>query len=309
MYRAITVGLTLSALAFSPANAQESETPPILKPTLQTSGLDEDDDLLNPDLDDGPRRPKGPQIPVEIQTQITTESDEISRRAEAIAAELQELQELLATDRENGKAELARRLAAAESLQTRVGELGVAEKKNKKLPRGTYKTPLSLDRLPRRAYRSVGFKGGPDQYRWWQNRLRQALSGFSPALRPLVVQRANELKSRGDGLSVALEAKLRPHADRAVRAAVEATPFGRGFDKRLDQLLLRKKKKKKKRKQFVVAEPSNKVARGAVVSDLDGTSGPVVLLPRVRDPLTGRMQVIVNDPLGGALPPHMRTSK
>ena len=47
MNRAITVGLlTLTALTLSPANAQESE-PPVLKPTLQTSGLDDDDDKLN----------------------------------------------------------------------------------------------------------------------------------------------------------------------------------------------------------------------------------------------------------------------
>jgi hypothetical protein len=303
MNRAITVGLlTLTALTLSPANAQESE-PPVLKPTLQTSGLDDDDDLLDPDLDDAPKA-KGPKIPAAIETQIGVESGQIQALAETVAAELQELQELMATDRASGKAELERLLAASESLEGRVGDLEGLEDGKKRRPRGTYKTPLSLDRLPRRPARSIGFKGGPDQYRWWQARLIKALGGFSPALRPLVTQRANELKTRGDTLALAIEGKLRPHADRAVRKAIEATRFGRGMDKRLDDLMLRKKKK-----TFVVEEPSKGVARQQPELDLDAVTGPLVLLPRVRDPLTGRVHVVVDEPLGGPLPPHMKTSK
>lgn len=312
----LTFGMGIVLLCFqAPVWAQDGDAPvpeddaPI-RPTLQSSGLDDDDDLLDPDLDiDGPApaatTSKLVIPPHDIKIRIDDESAAIAQSADAAADEMAELARALEQDRDEANAEIQRRTQAARTkmagLETKIGELEDAlEKKEKRTraknrKRGTYGTPIEFKSIPRRrdgSYRNVGKtkRPGERQFKWWQRLTLKSTNGLHRRLKGLNVSRANELKARADAIAMGIGQKYREYANYAIDEAVGSSRFAHPvrFDNRLKDLILPGNN----------TNTSKQPKPTAIAVNYERGDEPLVLLPRVRGP-DGRVRVIVDRPLGG----------
>ncbi len=281
-------------------------------PAIEESGLEDDDDLLDPDLGAPSKRQVGrsnvPVPPVAEKMRIDDEAFAIGRSADQVADELKDLVRQFRADPRAANLETIRRLKEADnrlaSLRTRLDVLEADLEKRegrtraRRRQRGTYGTALDLNR---RARNSQSHRAGEQQFDWWHGLARKALGGLPKGLKLLGEKRVNALKSRADALAMSTERRFRGYANASVREVVESSRLGQPvFDRRLNDLFLGGNDQA--RTPINSASDRRRAARKGPVVNFD-TREPVILLPRVRDPVTGRTRVVVDLPLGGPFTP------
>lgn len=292
----------------------------------EDSGID-DDDLLDADLDDEAIAPVPgdeavKKIPVitpsgELKTRIDREANRLGVRATAIGKELfEELAAKLKSSPKNTAVEIERRVRSCDerlgALRRQLAQIAAKQQDGDVPPPSSggdaagYGTPVvPYGRTPSGGLRLRVSASGQAQFKWWQKLLSQSMGGAAPALQKLVERRMNELKADADSLSLTVDPTYRPYADQAVRKAVETSTLGRGairthIDRRLNDLFTFGKKRKTA-KRVKVPAPRRRVQRKDPEQELTrfmGLSIQKFMLPRVKDPNTGRIRVFVNDPLG-----------
>jgi hypothetical protein len=323
----------------TPAAAQE-EKGTQRKAPVPTSGLnEEDDDLLDEDLDgdidagsgDAKNQlPPGMVVPpADEKARIDARVAELAARSDAIGDEL--FEELV--QMENSNAEVERRVVEAKqrhkSLTAKIDKLTEEVKsggKAKKEPRPGYgqavaivpqgNSPLARYR-DNRGMRSFDPRGydpnrplppdprGQQQLKWWQQLLITLAQGIMDTLKDLAEARTNSLKAESDALSLSTDAKYRPYVNASVRRAVGNSSLGRNAarrsDPRLNDLNFRRTPTVAKKTNTRRVQPTRRYTTNNSNS-ATFKPGPVKveLLPRVRDPITGREKPIVNLPLGAA---------
>ena len=322
----LTLALVLGALAsVTPVHAEDG---PGSKPASgdDLSDLLSLDETLATNAGPAPAAQAAQGIPPEVKAEIDRQAAALRADADAMERELyDELPTQLETDPAAADAEIVRRMAEADgrlnNLEAKIDQLSEAMANGSSPasqpgarvngPRG-YGDPIRVGEAPRAGrsplpdHRGRGPRRGQDprgeeQFAWWQKLVLAMMDGIQGGLEQLAEKRANALKGEADALALGTDPRYRGYADAAVRRELGdsnlALRAGMGGDPRLNDLFL---------------APSSSPSAGPVVagpsalapSRIDdpslfaGPSTPVTLLPRVRDPVTGRERIVIDYPLG-----------
>ncbi|MGE0713095.1 MAG: hypothetical protein AB7N76_35250 [Planctomycetota bacterium] len=316
-----------------------ADDPPGARPRVGKGGLsEEDDDLLDGALDAGKAKSaavpgsaapgtaaaqtaKIEEPPAQLKAKIDARVAELAARSDATGDELfeeltrmgassGEVERRLKEAQERNKSlskqieELNRRLSQGDEARVGSGygtRVEVAPTGNS--PLADYRVRSSIrDGLDERFDPNRPLPPDPrgqEQLKWWQRLLVTLAEGISEGLKTLAEARTNSLKAEADALALSTDARYRPYVDASVRRAVSSSTLGRNAsrtrDSRLDDLDFRKP---------AAATPVKPTQPAAARYDNtqipDNASVKVELLPRVRDPITGREKPVVNLTLGDA---------
>lgn len=301
-----------AALIIGPAGLAQAQDPDGSKGPIvglsQSGGTDDIDDLLDPELGEvvdpttSPKADPFGEPPAAVKAAIDARARAIGEQGAQLQAELTELTRLGRQDRSRYEAELGRRIADADgrlnNLQAQVEQLsGNADARARTRVRG-YGDPLSLDGSGRGAGRQDS-----DQYKWWDKTLHTTTDGVDRSLQALVERRANALKAEADAVALGVDPKYRSYADGATRRELERSlgaSTGQAqapSDNRLNDLLLPGRTSN----PIPVASGGNTGQAAARFDEANYTRRPgftVKLLPRVKDPVTGKERVMIDYPLG-----------
>ena len=142
-------------------------------------------------------------------------------------------------------------------------------------------------------------EGLEDELKALMKPVRKNTTDLEEGLQELAQKRTNALKAAGDNLTLSTDPKYRDYANESVRRNIRESSFGRNSmtrrkDSRLNDLFPSRKATPIKRADgsFRSKDPLKGASLNVSIKSL--------LLPRVRDPITGRERPVINLPLGMA---------
>jgi len=316
----------------TPTDETEGKDRGIGNVTLESSGLNDDSDLLDPDLDGGDFAEVAPVANEPTGTdkiRLDAAVTQLGAAGDRLGGELVALKNLLLENPKLATDEIGKREVEADlqlgNLQARVDQLSSVLDSTERYDirrHGGYGKPITMqtERSRVRLGNDTGAKAaarGEPQFVWWQKMALNLAEGLDARLKPLAEKRVNALKADGDALSLGVAVNVRPYVDQVIRDEVGNSQLGQlgKADRRLDDLLIPGRSATVAQKPssadpapgFGDGDASEPRRSGIAASGLLKVNTPLLatrgaiqayLLPRERDPITGRERVVIDLPGG-----------